>query len=95
MRFPETIIQSVQLTEKSTRLTETENKYYFKVDTRANKMEIKSAVEVLYGVKVDKVNTVNRQGKKKRDRRHRLGQRSAWKRAVVTLKEGDSIDLTS
>ncbi|NKB25137.1 MAG: 50S ribosomal protein L23 [Kiritimatiellae bacterium] len=94
MKEAETLIQHLQLTEKSTRLTEAENKYFFKVDRNTNKMEIKKAVEDLFGVKVVKVNTVHRQGKKKRDRKMRYGFKPSWKRAVVTLKEGESIDYT-
>ncbi len=61
---------------------------------RANKIEIKQAVEELFNVNVTKVNTMNRQGKRKRERTSRYGRTSDWKRAVVTLKEGETIDLT-
>ena len=95
MKSAEHTIKTIQLTEKAARLSESENKYFFNVDRKANKMEIKKAVEELFGVKVEKVNTLHRVGKMKRDRRQHEGKRAAWKRAVVTLKEGDQIDLTS
>ena len=94
MKNPNTIIKEVLLTEKGTRLTEKENKYIFRVDPSANRIEIKQAVELLFKVKVDKVNVMNRHGKKKRMRTMRYGRTASWKRAVVTLKAGDKIDLT-
>jgi large subunit ribosomal protein L23 len=94
MREPHSIIKKLQLTEKGTHLTEKGNKYLFRVDPAANKIEIKNAVEKLFKVKVTKVNTMNRPGKNKRLRTMTYGKTSAWKRAVVTLKEGDKIDLT-
>ncbi len=94
MKPAETIIDTIQLTEKALRLSEAENKYLFRVDRRANKMEIKQAVEELFGVDVTGVNTMNRQGKLKRAGGRKEGRRSAWKRAVVTLKDGDTIDFT-
>lgn len=87
------VIQKVMLTEKGTRLTEEENKYIFKVSTAANKSEIKQAVEELFKVKVTSVNTMKRQGKKKRERSPSAGRTAGWKRAVVTLAEGSAIDL--
>ncbi len=94
MKEAQHIVKSIIVTEKGTRLTETENKYLFKVFDDANKMEIKQAVEALFGVKVEKVNTMRRKGKLKRERTMRYGRTSGWKRAVVTLQEGDVIDLT-
>lgn len=94
MRDPRFIIQRLLLTEKGTRLTEKSNQYLFRVHPSANKIEIKSAVEKVFSVKVTRVNTMNRQGKNKRVRSMNYGKTSAWKRAVVTLKEGDKIDLT-
>lgn len=87
------VIDRVMLTEKGTRLTEEENKYLFRVSPDANKMEIKEAVEKLFSVKVVSVNTMNRQGKKKRARTAQSGKTADWKRAVVTLAEGSSIDV--
>ena len=88
------IIECVQLTEKGATLSESQNKYLFRVARGANKMEIKQAVESLYKVSVTSVNTMNYLGKRKRERRMDFGKRSDWKRAVVTLKEGDTLDFT-
>ncbi|MCK5849459.1 MAG: 50S ribosomal protein L23 [Kiritimatiellae bacterium] len=88
------IVIKMQLTEKGSILAEKENKYLFQVAPSANKIEIRRAIEDLYSVTVVKVNTMNYLGKKKRERTIKFGKRSDWKRAVVTLKEGDSIDLT-
>lgn len=93
MKDTRQVIQKVLLTEKGTRLQE-QNKYLFRVDARANKLEIKKAVEEAFNVTVVKVNTMNRKGKKKRLRMWTPGETSSWKRAVVTLKEGDKIELT-
>lgn len=89
------VIKKIVLTEKSMRLQAAQNQYFFNVDTRANKNEIRDAVQRLFGVKVEKVNTICRKGKRKRDRamRGKYGRTSAFKRAIVTLKEGDKIDL--
>jgi large subunit ribosomal protein L23 len=70
-----------------------QNKYLFKVDPAANKLEIKLAVEDFFKVKVVKVNTMNYDGKKRRERTLHYGKKADWKRAVVTLKDGDKIDL--
>ncbi len=94
MKDPRTIVQRMMLTEKGTGLTEKQNKYLFKVAPSANKVEIKNAVEKLFNVKVTKVNTMNRGGKNKRVRTMNYGRTASWKRAVVTLREGDKIDLT-
>lgn len=87
------VIDKALLTEKGTRLTEEENKYIFRVNPAANKMEIKQAVEEFFKVKVVSVNTMNRQGKKKRERTASAGKTANWKRAVVTLAEGSKIDF--
>lgn len=87
------VIDKALLTEKGTRLTEEENKYIFRVNPAANKVEIKQAVEEFFKVKVVSVNTMNRQGKKKRERTASAGRTAAWKRAVVTLAEGSKIDF--
>lgn len=62
------------------------NRYVFEVDKRANKIEIKKAVEEIFGVKVAKVNTINYRGKVKRQGVH-IGRRPDWKKAIVTLTE--------
>ncbi len=94
MKDSYSIDKKLMLTEKGTRLSESENKYLFRVARNANKPEIKRAVEELFKVGVVSVNTLNRQGKKKRERTPNFGRTSDWKCAVVTLKEGDKIDLT-
>lgn len=87
-------IQTVILTEKATLLSEKHNQYVFRVNPKANKIEIKRAVEVLFKKTVLNVNTSNFAGKTKRERTAHFGRRAHWKKAVVTLKEGDKIDLT-
>ena len=93
MKQPHTVIQELLVTEKGTRHMESDNQYQFKVSMDANKIEIKKAVEVLFKVGVTKVNTLKRIGKKKRERTMNFGRTAGWKKAVVTLKDGDSIDL--
>ena len=92
MRDPRTIIKRALLTEKSSRIRETQNKFYFEVATDANKLEIKHAVEKIFDVDVVGVTTIVRRGKMKRFGRY-LGKKPNSKRAVVTLKTGDSIDV--
>jgi large subunit ribosomal protein L23 len=87
---PRDILLAPVVSEKSYGLLD-EGKYTFIVDPRANKTEIKIAVERIFGVKVDSVNTLNRQGKTRRTK-FGLGKRKNTKRAIVTLKEG-SIDI--
>ena len=87
------VIQTIKLTEKSAMLQETANSYVFKVDRRANKLEIKHAVETIFGTKVASVNTCNYRGKKRRERRSDFGRTPHWKKAVVRLRDGEKIDL--
>jgi len=87
---PRDILLAPVVSEKSYGLLD-EGKYTFVVDPRANKTEIKIAVERVFGVKVDSVNTLNRKGKTRRTK-FGLGKRKNTKRAIVTLKEG-SIDI--
>lgn len=87
------VIETIQLSEKATLLGETNNEYVFKVDRRANKLEIKQAVEKLFGKKVADVRTANYRGKKKRERRADFGRTKHWKKAFVRLKEGETIDF--
>jgi len=84
------VIERIQVTEKATGLME-QNKYVFRVKPAANKIEIKRAVEELFKVRVSGVNTMNYTGKRKRERSMNYGKRSDWKRAVVTLHEGEEI----
>jgi large subunit ribosomal protein L23 len=93
MNEPFDIIETASLTEKSSLLSEKQNKYVFRVRPRANKIQIKQAVEKLSQKKVVDVNTCNYAGKKKRERRADFGRKSHWKKAIVTLKEGEKIDL--
>jgi large subunit ribosomal protein L23 len=86
------VIKKPILTERSSEMSERQNKYSFRVDRRANKIEIKNAVEELFKVKVVDVNTVVVRGKKKRVRYH-IGRTTDWKKAFVTLKQGDKIDF--
>lgn len=88
------VIQRLLLTEKGASQTDTLNKYFFKVHTKATKLDIKNAVESMFDVKVDKVNTMNRTGKKKRERKVNYGKTANWKRAIVTLHKDSTIDLT-
>jgi large subunit ribosomal protein L23 len=88
---PRDVILAPVISEKSYGLIE-ENTYTFLVRPDANKTEIKIAVEQIFGVKVDNVNTANRQGKRKRTR-FGYGQRKATKRALVSLRAGDSIEI--
>jgi large subunit ribosomal protein L23 len=93
MNEPYDLIQTVQLTEKATLLSDSQNKYVFRVSPRANKIQIKQAIERLFNKKVVSVNTCNYAGKKKRERRADFGRKAHWKKAIVTLREGDKIDL--
>ncbi|MBN2506945.1 MAG: 50S ribosomal protein L23 [Verrucomicrobia bacterium] len=88
------IIKTARLTEKGTRQGELLNQYTVVADTRANKLEIKRAVEEIFKVKVTRVNTMNMHGKVRRQRRPDQGRSANWKKAVVTLKKGDRIVLT-
>ncbi len=93
MRDIYSVIDTVRLSEKATLLLETNNEYVFKVDRRSNKLEIRRAVEQAFGVKVTAVRTANYSGKRKRVRRADEGKTACWKKAMVRLKKGDSIDL--
>jgi large subunit ribosomal protein L23 len=90
---PFDIIQGASLTEKASLLSEKQNKYVFRVSLRANKIQIRQAIEKLFQKKVVDVNTCNYAGKKKRERRMNFGRKPHWKKAIVTLKEGEKIDL--
>ena len=92
------IIKKPVITEKMTAISEKLNKYAFIVDVRANKLQIKEAVEDLYGVKVASVNTMRYDGKvKSRYTKSGVmtGKRDACKKAVVTLAQGETIDFFS
>ena len=80
------------LTEKATDAQESNNTYVFEVAPSTNKIEVRQAVEALFGVRVSAVRTLVQRGKAKRFGRY-TGKRSNWKKAYVTLAEGDEIDL--
>ena len=88
------IIKTVRLTEKGTKQSEKFNQYTVVADRLATKPEIRQAVQELFKVKVVKVNTLNVRGKARRQRTAQAGKTSNWKKAIVTLKEGDKIVLT-
>jgi large subunit ribosomal protein L23 len=93
MKNPRDIIIEPIVSEKSYALIE-QNVYTFRVDPSATKTQIHVAIEDIFGVKVVKVNTLNRKGKKMRNRRsNRAGKRADTKRALVTVAAGDRIEL--
>jgi large subunit ribosomal protein L23 len=89
---PRSIIRKVLITEKGTILRETMRQYFFEVARDANKIEIKRAVESVFQVKVDSVQTMQLRGKTKRQGRW-VGRRNDWKKAIVTLKADQKIEL--
>jgi large subunit ribosomal protein L23 len=93
MRDPHNVLIRPVVSEKSYTLMD-QNVYVFVVDPKATKIQVRQAVEDAFNVRVDKVNTLNRKGKTKINRRtNTTGRRPNTKRAIVTLHEGDSIDL--
>lgn len=92
MRDYHDIIVKPLLTEKSTLMRETQNKVAFEVRKDANKIEIKKAIEEILKVKVDSVNVLRIEGKKKRLGRFE-GRKNDWKKAIVTLKPGEKLNL--
>ena len=88
------IIKTARLTEKGTRQSEKLNQYTVVADRRANKSQIRQAVQELFKVKVVRVNTMNVDGKARRQRTAQAGRTSDWKKAIVTLQKGDKIVLT-
>jgi len=89
---PRKIVRRALITEKGTQIREAANQYLFEVDPKANKLQIKKAIEIIFSVKVEEVRTVGMKGKTKRLGVH-VGRRPHWKKAIVTLKEGQSIEL--
>jgi len=89
---PYNILKRPLITEKSTIQKEAANQLSFEVDRRANKVEIRRAVEKVFGVKVVDVRTMQKQGKVKRFGRT-LGQRNNWKKAIVTLAPGERVEF--
>lgn len=92
MRGPQEIIRAPLVSEKGTLLAESANQVLFKVRPEANKIEVKKAVESLFKVKVVKVRMARYLGKIRRVGRS-MGRRPGWKKAYVTLREGDKIDF--
>ncbi len=88
------VIKAPHISEKAAIVGDASNQHVFKVATDAKKNEIKAAVEQLFNVKVSKVRTANVKGKSKRQG-VRLGQRSDWKKAYVSLEQGHEIDLSA
>ena len=93
MNNPYSVIQRVRLTEKGSVLQEQHNAYIFAVRPDANKIEIRQAIEKIFSVKVVRVNTMQCAGKMRRQQTKQRGRTSNWKKAIVTLKKGDTIDL--
>ncbi|MGO8696989.1 MAG: 50S ribosomal protein L23 [Limisphaerales bacterium] len=87
------IIKTVRVTEKGTRQSEKFNQYTVVADRRANKLEIRQAVQELFKVKVIKINTLNVRGKARRSRTPFAGRAPNWKKAIVTLRKEDKITL--
>lgn len=81
------------LTERGTHLKETHNKFLFEVAKSSNKLEVKRAVEHLFNVKVGEVRTVSMRGKRKRLGSKPAGRRADWKKAIVTLLPGHTIEF--
>ena len=92
MKDPYSIIIRPLVTEKTISAT-AHSKYTFQVDPEANKIEIGQAVHQIFNVTVEKVNTLNVRGKTARLGRFREGRKPSWKKAVVTLKAGDRIEI--
>ncbi|MCC6695707.1 MAG: 50S ribosomal protein L23 [Candidatus Hydrogenedentes bacterium] len=88
------IVKTVRLTEKGTAQAAHFNQYTVVADRRASKVQIRKAVEQLFRVSVVKVNTLNVRGKLRRQSTRAAGRDQNWKKALVTLKEGDKIQLT-
>ena len=87
------IVRKVHISEKASLLSEKLNQYVFRVDTAANKIEIKKAFEQLFKKRVLSVRTMQYAGKKKRERRADFGRRAHWTKAIVSLAPGDKIDI--
>ena len=86
-------IRNVRLTEKAALLSEGLNKYVFEVAPHANKIEIRKAIEELFGKKVVSVNTSHCAGKQRRKRTAHAGRTANWKKAIVTLAAGERLEL--
>ena len=92
MKDPRSVIRRALITEKGTVMRELRNQYHFEVARDANKIDIKRAIETLFSVKVASVRTQQLHGKVRRTGRF-VGRRSDWKKAIVTLKPDQKIEL--
>jgi large subunit ribosomal protein L23 len=92
MQVENIIKRPLMLTEKGNQLREAQNKYFFEVDRRANKIEIRQAVETLFNVKVTGVHTLIVRGRMRRMGRG-YAKTKNWKKAIVSLKDGDTIEF--
>ena len=92
MQVENIIKRPLMLTEKGNQLRESQNKYFFEVDRRANKIEIRQAVETLFNVKVTDVHTLIVRGRMRRMGRG-YSKTKNWKKAIVSLKDGDTIEF--
>ena len=92
IREPRSIVRRAMISEKGTRVRERDNSYLFEVAPDANKIQVKQAIEAIFQVKVASVRTLRVHGKPKRMGRY-AGHRPDWKKAVVTLKKGQTIEL--
>jgi large subunit ribosomal protein L23 len=92
VKDPRTIVKRAMISEKGSMMLEKANSYVFEVAPECNKLEIKRAVELIFNVNVVSVRTMNMAGKTKRLGVY-LGRRSHWKKAIVKLKEGQTIEL--
>ncbi len=92
MKDPREVIIRPVITEHSYDMMEN-NTYTFEVAQDSNKIEIAQAIEAIFNVKVEKVNTLNVKPKPKRQRYQKLGKTRTWKKAMITLKDGDTIEL--
>lgn len=88
------IIKTVRISEKGAMQAEKFNQYTLVADRRANKIQIRKAVEELFKVKVVAVNTLNVRGKDRRKNTQHAGRDVHWKKAIITLKKGEKINLT-
>ena len=93
MKEPLTVVKTIRVTEKGTTQSEKLNQYQVVVDKHANKVDVKHAVEKLFKVKVLRVNTMHVRGKARRKRTRQYGLTPSWKKAIVTLKQGDKIEI--
>ena len=93
MKEPLTVVKTIRVTEKGTGQGEKLNQYQVVVDKHANKVDVKHAVEKLFKVKVLRVNTMHVRGKARRKRTRQYGLTPSWKKAIVTLKQGDKIEI--